>query len=219
MNENGTGSYDNYLKTADGTVLAVPDEIKDTSDPNYAQNVMDWNLNTVTVSNYAMINIDDATTNITVKKNWLPYDKAGDHVVINLYRVSDGALNAAVKEETIILDGSETDAWTHTWVGLPLYEKNGDNTVSYDYYVAEVPLDGYSLSYNFETETITVNGETVTAVHATTATITVTNTTGYELPDSGSTGTLPIILIGMVLAAGSILSGCRRKRKRERRLN
>lgn len=219
VNENGTGSYDNYLKTANGTVLEVPDEIKDTTDSGYEQNVIDRKLNTVTVNNYKTDAIKDTTTKITVIKEWLPAGKAGTEAIIRLYQVSNGNLDTATAytaDPTRTLN--EANSWTDSWENLPLY--NEDGSISYDYYIAEDLIPGFSQSYNFEPVQLTVDSsEIVTAVHATTATVTVTNTTGYELPDSGSTGTLPIILIGMVLAAGSILSGYRRKRKRERRLN
>lgn len=216
VNENGSGSYDNHNSTATGTILEVPDEIKDTADKGYAANQKERLRNTVTVSNYSLTRKEEAKTDITVKKEWLPADQAGDQAVMRLYQVQNGDLNTAVLydsggEQTLNADNS----WTYTWSDLPLYD--GTGTVKYDYYLAEVPVDGYAQSYSIPLEELRVSGESVWAAHVTSATITVTNSTGYELPMTGGDGTAPFTAGGALLAAGSLLYGYRRKHRRERR--
>ena len=48
--------------------------------------------------------------------------------------------------------------------------------------------------------------------------VTVVNTTSYELPETGGTGTLPFILSGIVLLSGGALLAFGAKRRRERRV-
>lgn len=216
VNENGSGSYDNYNSTATGTILEVPDEIKDIADEGYAENQEARLRNTVTVSNYSLANKEEAKTEITVKKEWLPAGQAGDQAVMGLYQVQNGGLTTAVLYDS---EGEQTlnagNSWTYTWSDLPLYDETG--TVKYDYYLAEVPVDGYAQSYSIPLEELRVSGKSVWAAHVTSATITVTNSTGYELPMTGGAGTAPFTAGGALLAAGSLLYGYRRKRRRERR--
>lgn len=222
-NKNGTGSYDNFSNTIAGTILEVPAEITNPADEGYEANVEARKLNTVTVNNYAQANITDAKTTITVKKLWSPEDKAGSQAIVNLYQVTNGSLATAKLysdggEQTLKASEDPDKNWTYTWTDLPLYNSGGTET--YDYYIAEVPVDGYSQGYSdtigvLTPETLTVEGKTVYAVHATTATITVINTTGFELPASGGIGTWAYGLCGL-LAAGSAAWLClSRKRSRK----
>ena len=91
--------------------------------------------------------------------------------------------------------------WKYTFTGLDP-EK--------EYYVEEVSVDGYTVSYTYDAGNPAKPG----------ATITVTNTKnapGYELPATGSTGTAPYTTAGAVLMGAALVGGYRRKRRQERR--
>lgn len=219
VNKNGTGCYDNAGSTICGTVMEVPAEITDTTDAGYADQAAARALNTVTVSNYAAASVRDAVTEITVVKKW--NGAPGNEAVFDLYRVTDGDLQAAELAWTVTLTAEANDAdcdgiWTYTWENLPLYDANER---ACDYYLAEESMGGYIPSCDSETAQITVDGKKLHAVHATSATIEVTNTAGAELPASGGTGTSLYMLGGLLLTAGAgyLLYHEMKRRKRDSR--
>lgn len=141
---------------------------------------------------------------LIVEKKWLAEDgktaltdlPEGTAITLKLYKVGDAE---PVKTQT--LKKGDGNNWKYTFTGLDP-EK--------EYYVEEVSVDGYTVSYTKDAENPAVPG----------ATITVTNTKnapGYELPATGSTGTAPYTTAGAVLMGAALVGGYRRKRRQERR--
>ena len=137
---------------------------------------------------------------------------------------NSGSSGNAGNSEQIVSEGTQFDSitldasnsWTHTFTNLPLSGTDaGGNAVTYTYYVKEVSVPGYDTTY-------TNNGGIPSG------TITVTNTKeegpettpspSYELPETGSTGTLKVTLGGALLVAVSLLYGVNQRRRREGRV-
>lgn len=108
------------------------------------------------------------------------------------------------REDTIykanqILNNSNN--WTAEYKGLPLEDTDDSgNKVMYTYYVEEIAVEGYETSYEGND---TTNG-------VTSGTILIKNTEvsegGYELPSTGSIGTMPYTLGGLaMLLCGAVL--------------
>ena len=88
------------------------------------------------------------------------------------------------------------------------------NLLQEEYYLLEVKApDGYYLS-SPAGQMLKQEKETQ-GVYS----LTVVNAAGYSLPETGGTGTLPLTIGGLLLTAGSLLYGCKQRRKRERRSN
>lgn len=84
--------------------------------------------------------------------------------------------------------------------------------------------------YNLLTERVTINvvgGEVISAICGASPmtisddglTVTVTNSAGYTLPNTGGTGTILFIYSGLLLMAGAVGYGYKLRRRRERRGN
>lgn len=102
-------------------------------------------------------------------------------------------IDLAVGENTIVIGGVPT---TNEETGVTTY---GD-APNLDYIeIVEAGLAGRG---------VTVESNGYTTIH-------FTNEAGYELPETGGTGTLPYSLGGLLLMAVPLLYGCIRKRKRE----
>ena len=169
-----------------------------------------------------------AKVTVTAEKTWTGQTFSSyPEVTLNLYRKkADGT---AEKIATSTLDGitvknniensitTNSSGWTVTWSGLPYAESDG-NAITY--YVAETPIDGFATSYSTTVTSLTIDGKTIQAALAEgtdqAKSVTVTNTTGYELPDTGGTGILPHIMGGLLLiiVAGSLLLYRYNKRRR-----
>ena len=91
--------------------------------------------------------------------------------------------------------------WKYTFTGLDP-EK--------EYYVEEVSVNGYTVSYTSDVEHPAKPGATIVVTNR-------KNAPGYELPATGSTGTAPYTTAGAVLMAAALVGGYRRKRRQERR--
>lgn len=79
-----------------------------------------------------------------------------------------------------------------------------------EYYVEEVSVEGYTVSYTYDAGNPAVPGATITVTNR-------KNAPGYELPATGSTGTAPYTTAGVVLMGAALVGGYRRKRRQERR--
>lgn len=91
--------------------------------------------------------------------------------------------------------------WKYTFTGLDP-EK--------EYYVEEVSVNGYTVSYTSDVEKPALPGDTIVVTNR-------KNAPGYELPATGSTGTAPYTTAGAVLMGAALVDGYRRKRRQERR--
>lgn len=91
--------------------------------------------------------------------------------------------------------------WKYTFTGLDP-EK--------EYYVEEVSVNGYTVSYTSDVEHPAKPGATIVVTNR-------KNAPGYELPATGSTGTAPYTTAGAVLMGAALVGGYRRKRRQERR--
>ena len=174
----------------------------------------------------------DATAKVTATKIWEGYESGSKpNVPLTLYRtegegpaadqIGTVTLNGTPQSDSVIVDGKTvtvtSTGWAVTWSDLPAYK---DENTMYNYYVAETPIDGFATSYSTTVTSLTIDGKTIQAALAEgtdqTRSVTVTNTTGYELPDTGGTGILPHIMGGLLLiiVAGSLLLYRYNKRRR-----
>ena len=177
----------------------------------------------------------DATAKVTATKIWEGYESGSKpDVTLTLYRtegegtaanqIDTVTLNGTPQSDsTITVDGSKTvtvknTGWVVTWSGLPAYK---DENTMYNYYVAETLIAGFATSYNTEAKTLTVDSSSVSAALAagteTVRSVTVTNTAGYELPDTGGAGTMSYTAGGALLftSAALLLLNIYSKRKKE----
>jgi hypothetical protein len=119
-------------------------------------------------------------------------------VKLTLYRSLDGS--RAEQVETLTVKRTSSADLQYIWTGL-----NKD----YTYYVVQEELDGYNTTYSTDTVLLTTATRQVYAAPATEGTemnrsVTITNTTGYELPETGGSGTGWYITPGLLL----ILAAC-----------
>lgn len=188
----------------------------------------------------------EAHITVTAEKHWVTSDGSapdGAEVKLELYRIAEGDTVAEhVLRLDVTLDGKEDNeidanmatprgyeekAWTATWEGLQAYKQTVENTFKkYTYYVREVPVDGYAVSYAGEDGaeiapvSLTIEGgKTVQAVKADAGLlghlVRVTNTQGYVLPNTGGNGTAGCLALGGMLMLVSCLSMlCIKKRSK-----
>lgn len=142
-------------------------------------------------------------TTLEVEKKWLNTDgmelkdNLPDKITLILYEKGTPNQKKASVEVTPSADGS----WKYTFTEL-----NPEK----EYYVEEVSVDGYTVSYTNDAGNPAVPGATITVTNR-------KNAPGYELPATGSTGTAPYTTAGAVLMAAALVGGYRRKRRQERR--
>lgn len=142
-------------------------------------------------------------TTLNVVKKWEDSDgkplteNLPNKITLILYEKGTPNQKKASVEVTPSADGS----WKYTFTEL-----NPEK----EYYVEEVSVDGYTVSYTNDAATPAVPGATITVTNR-------KNAPGYELPATGSTGTAPYTAAGAVLMAAALVGGYRRKRRQERR--
>lgn len=142
-------------------------------------------------------------TTLDVVKKWEDSDgkplaeNLPNKITLILYEKGTPNVEKVRVEVTPSADGS----WKYTFTGLDP-EK--------EYYVEEVSVDGYTVSYSSNVENPAVPGATIVVTNR-------KNAPGYELPATGSTGTAPYTTAGAVLMAAALVGGYRRKRRQERR--
>ena len=171
-------------------------------DPNYSNGVY-----TLTVENFKF---DLATVTVTATKQWeLPEGMSTVPVTLTLYKKD--ADNAVSPVQTVTLDGTantttETgitasiDDWTVVWSGLTYADGATPNV----YYVAETPMDGYNTSYS--THVVTQDGIEMALAEGYNLkrSVTITNSSGYELPQTGGQGVWWNYLLGLGLIAAAV---------------
>lgn len=142
-------------------------------------------------------------TTLDVVKKWEDSDgkplaeNLPNKITLILYEKGTPNVEKVRVEVTPSADGS----WKYTFTGLDP-EK--------EYYVEEVSVDGYTVSYSSNVENPAVPGATIVVTNR-------KNAPGYELPATGSTGTAPYTTAGAVLMGAALVGGYRRKRRQERR--
>lgn len=175
----------------------------------YNVSYTDWKdgkeTNTGFTSGDTVVITNQQKTNwLIVEKKWLAEDgktaltdlPENTAITLKLYKVGDAE---PVKTQT--LTKGDGNNWKHTFTGLEP-EK--------EYYVEEVSVDGYTVSYTYDAGNPAVPGATITVTNR-------KNAPGYELPATGSTGTAPYTTAGAVLMGAALVGGYRRKRRQERR--
>lgn len=138
----------------------------------------------------SFINIKTETTNITVNKVWSEGTPGADEITVKLYHGDQEYTHIGVKNPVKL---NKDNKWIYTWRDLPVDDK--------EYTVKEVKVPGYNGSIKTDTDG---NGNTV---------ITITNTPGFELPETGGIGTIPYIAIGLMLMGTALFLVGRRKRQ------
>ena len=142
-------------------------------------------------------------TTLDVVKKWQDSDGSSltenlpTEITLILYEKGTPNVEKASGKVTPDAEGN----WKYTFTGLDP-EK--------EYYVEEVSVNGYTVSYTYDAATPAAPGAIITVTNR-------KNAPGYELPATGSTGTAPYTTAGAVLMAAALVGGYRRKRRQERR--
>lgn len=120
------------------------------------------------------------------------------------------ATGIIIKEQGILLEEGLTTN-ENGEIQFQKYEANGDN---YDYYIVETKAPyGYNLLRN--AIKVKFTDENVSATQGI-YTVPVENSTGFQLPITGDTGTILMSVIGLVLMGGAVVLLLLRKRKASR---
>lgn len=197
----------------------VEKTVNDTDAANDYTVSYDKNANVFTIKNTDKVN----KTDLTVEKKWFKdgaqtnavqgsitfklYQKCGDSITGYSY----GGQN------NFTLSGP--DSWSMTFKDLPLEKLENGNTVQCSYFVVEQPdvgMYGVTTTYSVGTNADAVVEYTVEAdtkvsgsAESTGDTIIIKNTIpsdSYELPSTGSIGTMPYTLCGLaMLLCGAVL--------------
>lgn len=142
-------------------------------------------------------------TTLNVVKKWEDSDgnplteNLPDKITLVLYEKGTPNVEKASGKVTPDAEGN----WKYTFTGLDP-EK--------EYYVEEVSVNGYTVSYTYDAGNPAKPGATIVVTNR-------KNAPGYELPATGSTGTAPYTTAGAVLMGAALVGGYRRKRRQERR--
>lgn len=203
----------------EGYTLAEPILIRDTAEENHDGVYLLKVVNT---------SMEEATVSVTARKAWANGDPAEEaKVTLNLYRRAGDSGNAVlVDSQTVGADqnsGENTipntnqyipgaqvtaSAWTVVWENLKAYDtENADNAVEYQWFVTETSVDGYVTTYS-DPMKITDDTNTFEAGQAlgqTKKTVTITNTAGYVLPNTGGNGSAGWLMLGGMLMLVSCL--------------
>lgn len=148
---------------------------------------------------YTTTVVNTDKVNVTAKIRWEVPETITppDSVTLTLYR-SNGTTTERVDTAPSAKTGD--DGLEYTWEGL---DKD------YTYYVLQDEIPGYVTTYSTGTQQLTTSDSQVYAAPATEGTernrtVTVTNAIGYELPETGGSGTGWHISLGLML----MLAGC-----------
>lgn len=177
---------------------------------NYSNGVYDLEIENFEASKVS------ANVSITAKKEWdLPSGLSPTTIKLHLYQKdSTGAitdcgyveLNGTKTGTGTTTGGSQNvsytigaDGWTVTWTGLTY----ATSETRHEYYVVEEPMAGYHTTYSYP-ESIYANGELTAAGRAVgdkqlERSVTITNTSGYALPETGGAGTRWMAPLGLML--------------------
>lgn len=148
-------------------------------------------------------------TSITVKKYWKTISGSpvsqpeAEKIQFELWR------KPTVENNPVgTYDLTAANNWERVISDLPkTYTDSEGNTASYQYYVKEVHVDGYTTTYQ--------NNDGITG-----GVIEIHNTkhqdTSYELPETGGPGTLPYIVGGLTIICMGFLQWHKRKKSIER---
>lgn len=180
---------DGYLPLDEPIVEMVTIDTKNYEDGVY----------TLVVKNYKP---ELATVKVTATKQWeLPKGMSTVPVTLTLYKKT-GDTVTEYKVETL---NSET-GWVAEWKDLPYWDENA--SVRNEYYVAETPMDGYNTSYNTHVSTNSVGTQQIEMALAEGYNlkryVTITNSSGYELPSTGSLGVGWIYILGLGLMGAAL---------------
>ena len=204
----------NYLKMTNSSLRVTTTESEATPFV-VAASMKDGNVGKVTIAyNGVGINHADESTDPC----FTGYSGYLDDNCCQLSLCTIGAPEAGFSVEegayrSVTLDGNESIPGTASWAGLPAYDTSGE---AYSYYIHEGPIDGDIPAYGeggaaLAGTSLTVEEETVGVVLAATgakeAAVTLTNTAGTVLPQTGGAGTRGYTIGGLLLmaAAGYLL--------------
>jgi len=156
-------------------------------------------------------------TEITVEKYWKDYGgktvtvtgEEVSSVTLELWQMLQGDPGSAKKFGTYTMTPDENGNWSLTIKDLPKATKNADGTrgTNYLYYIKEVGVGGYALE-SVENNS-GINFGTIKLVNK--------ELEGYELPETGGTGTRLYTTAGLllVLTSAACLLYIHKKRRRE----
>lgn len=183
---------------------------------------------------------DPERTSITVKKEWVDSDKHTDSIHVQLWRKvipegSDEVTHEEVPGAEATLSKNGQEAWMTCFEDLPLVGQRKDiGAVAYEYYVVEDKennlytlvsitaegVEGISSAQPLvaiEDGAVKLNedGSAASVTGITGGTLIITNKyndTGYELPATGGSGTLPFTIGGGCAVVGAVVFILARRR-------
>lgn len=150
----------------------------------------------VTVKNTSKANMKvDITANVAWDVPW----ELKDCPAVNLILYRSNGTTAEPVGDPVTVSRNNSDVWTYTWTDQAYAD---GNNADYTYFVAQETLDGYSTTYD-ELASLKVGTNQITVAKATgtnaTRSVTITNTSGYALPETGGAGTRWMAPLGLML--------------------
>ncbi len=207
-----TQSGDSYIGATDGSAWSWTDgnEYTIIEIPNTDYDFVSWNT-TTTTNKYTFtydsskditltcVNKEQSWTLTLYKVDAAVSTKKLSGAVFALYSKTDNKVSYTGVDSSITVDDV-------TWYLYEVQTTGDDGTASWsdltkdeEYYLVEVEApDGYNLTWPSQTVS-QKNGET-------NVTVTATNEAGYELPNSGGTGTRRFLFLGLFLCSLAALA-------------
>ena len=169
------------------------------TDGNYTNGVY-----TLTVENYKPM----AKVSVTADVEWdLP--EGTDHpdsVTLTLYKKTANGTVTAVSTVTLDANAGGTtegdititdSSWRVTWSNLPYAE--AETSVRNEYYVVQSLVPGYNTGYSTELHELNSVSAAIAVGTQLSRSVTITNSAGFELPETGGTGTRWFAPMGLLL--------------------
>lgn len=193
--------------------------VEDTAPPGHVRTDEPW-VFAVSTSSVSYVNgvytltaentpTAQATVTVTADVQWEVPTGFSGYPGVTLYLYRQAGADGDVEQVGSVTLTAEN--YTTAWADLP-YQDSAGNV--YDYYVSQLPLDGFSTRYSTPVSTLS---EAVTAAIAqgtdTNRQVTVTNATGYELPAAGGMGTRHLAAMGTLLTLLSFGLAIKRRKR------
>ena len=130
------------------------------------------------------------------------YKKDADNKISEVRTVKlDGSTSSVTEKNSIT---ASINGWTVVWSGL----RYADGATPNVYYVAETPMDGYNTSYSTHVSTYSVETKQIEMALAEGYNlkryVTITNSSGYELPSTGGFGVWWHYILGLGLMGAAL---------------
>lgn len=164
-----------------------------------------------------VFSVPEQKVTINVEKTWGSGVSEKKEIQVGLYKVNASGQGEAVRDEsgnqlTLLLN--EQNSWKASFTDLDTLEEGS-------YYAVKELTDGYKVTYN-PSEFVNLEGQMVYCGRCNIdendqAKIIINNDSPVVLPETGGSGTLPYLLMGILMMSAALISGFMLRRKREER--